>query len=149
MNNRYGCKCIGFEPINDFIKGLQLPESIIIHDFALGLENSEEKISIKDDGSSITKEGEYTITIKDAKDFIKNKEIAVLMINIEGYEYDLVPYLINNKCLDLVNNIQIQFHKIPGIKRNYMRKIIKDLNQIGFTTKFDYEFVWWGGSRIK
>jgi hypothetical protein len=118
-----------------------------VHNFALGLENKEDKINLDEDGSSISNEGEEIILIKDAKDFIKDQRIAVLMINIEGYEYDLVPYLIENKCLDLVQNIQIQFHRNKGIKKEYMYGIIDDLNKLGFNTKFSYEFVWWGGSR--
>lgn len=147
MYNKYGCKGIGFEPIKKFTENSVLPEEIEIYDFALGIENKEDKINLKNDGSSISEDGEEIITIKEAKEFIKDKKISVLMINIEGYEYQLVPYLIENKCLENVKNIQIQFHKIEGIKKGQMYRIIKDLNKIGFTTKFNYEFVWWGGSR--
>lgn len=147
MYNKYGCNGIGFEPIKSFIVDVVFPEKIKVHNFALGLENKEDKINLDEDGSSISNEGEEVILIKDAKDFIKNQRIAVLMINIEGYEYDLVPYLIENKCLDLVQNIQIQFHRNKGVKKGYMYRIINDLNKLGFNTKFSYEFVWWGGSR--
>lgn len=147
MYNIYGCKGIGFEPIKKFTVNSVFPEEIQIYDFALGTENKEDKINLKDDGSSISEDGEEIITIKEAKEFIKDKKISVLMINIEGYEYQLVPYLIENRCLENVKNIQIQFHKIKGIKKGQMYRIIKDLNKIGFTTKFNYEFVWWGGSR--
>jgi FkbM family methyltransferase len=149
MYNKYGCRGIGFEPVRSFIEDLVLPENIKIYNFAIGSENKEIKINLDGDGSSISNEGEETIIIKDAKDFIKGKKIEVLMINIEGYEYELVPYLIKNKCLDLVQNIQIQFHRTEGIKKEYMSGIIEDLNKLGFSTKFHYEFVWWGGSRNK
>jgi FkbM family methyltransferase len=147
MNRMYGCKGIGFEPLKEFTKSNKFPEEIKIFNFALGKENKVEKIHISGDGSSISESGNRSIKIKDAADHIKDLEISVLMINIEGYEYDLVPYLIEKKCLDKVKRMQIQFHRIKGIRKKDMERIIASLEKIGFKTKFHYEFVWWGGAR--
>lgn len=146
MYSKYGCNCVGFEPVKKFTEDIQFPDKIKIYPFALGTSDTEHSISIDNDESSIDTIGNYKILIKDAKRYI-NMDIRLLMINIEGYEYDLVPYLIENKCLDGVKNIQIQFHSVEGVSKNKMKSIIKSLEKEGFKTKFHYEFIWWGGSK--
>jgi hypothetical protein len=43
-----------------------------------------------------------------------NKEIALLKCNIEGGEYELLNYIIDNGLINRIDNIQVQFHYIEG-----------------------------------
>jgi hypothetical protein len=139
MNKRYGCRCIGFEPLNfGEIEGVTLIRK------ALSTKNGSEKISLEGDASSIG-EGETAIETIDAADFF-GEEIDILQINIEGHEYALLPYLLEKNLLTRVERLQVQFHREkPGSEK--MGEIISSLEKAGFTTKFHYENIWWCGSR--
>jgi hypothetical protein len=43
------------------------------------------------------------------------KEIALVKINIEGFEYPLLSYIIEKGLIGLIKNIQVQFHLIEGV----------------------------------
>ncbi len=145
MNQRYNCTAIGFEPMS-FEPIANLNEKITIHRKALSNRDGSEVISDKSDSSTIG-EGDTVIeTMDSAKFFKEDIDIDVLQINIEGYEYLLVPYLIENNLLDRVKRVQIQFH-IDKPDSNKMKSIIDDLIRIGFIQKFHYQYVWWCGER--
>lgn len=139
MRDRYGCRCIGFEPL-DFgeIEGIE------IHRKALSTRTSQSTISLEGDASTMGK-GHTKIETLDAADFFK-EEVDILQINIEGHEYELVPYLLEKDLLHKVHRIQIQFHKDkPGSEK--MLDIVRSLESAGFFTLFHYEHVWWCGEK--
>jgi hypothetical protein len=81
--------------------------------------------------------------VKDFFDSIKTN-IDVLQINIEGYEYELIPFMIRNGLLSNVKNLQIQFHNFYNNSERKMNRIITLLGRRGFKTKFNYPFIWYG-----
>ena len=145
MNSRYNCTAIGFEPMN-FEPIANLSEKITIHRKALSDKDGKGMISNNSDGSTIG-EGDTEIEIMDSvKFFSEDIDIDVLQINIEGYEYLLLPYLVEKKLLDRVRRIQVQFH-LDKPDSHKMQSIIDDLTRIGFVQKFHYQYVWWCGER--
>jgi FkbM family methyltransferase len=93
---------------------------------------------------SCTKQDIEIVDMKHAKNFFEEigSPIDVLTINIEGAEYELVPFMISNHLLENVKCIQIQFHPIDVDSKEKMCKIISDLKSFGYKQKFNYEFVW-------
>ena len=161
MNNMYGCKCIGVEPIEHFVKkslenNFKRHGDCKIYNFALSVEdNGFSYISVNNDASSIFKDfidkEMLKIKTKNAKDFFTSikKRINVLQINAEGLEYLLIPYMVHNKLLDNVDFLQVQFHEFSELDKKKARSCIKLIEENGFETKFDYNFVWYGAMKIQ
>lgn len=82
------------------------------------------------------------ITFNDMLDHFKIDKIDLLQINIEGDEYELLKYLIENCLLDRIVNIQIQFHFNVDKCMEKRNDIIKSFLENGFKLNFDYPFVW-------
>jgi len=108
-------------------------------DFILSNDNeaSSTKRKISD------KEGEK-IKIKKISDIIEEQKvnkIDLMKINIEGGEYDLLFFLINENLISKINNIQIQFHNfIPNAikKREEITNLLKNTHK----NDWSYYFVW-------
>ena len=74
----------------------------------------------------------------------KIEEIDLLQINIEGAEYDILDNWIDNKVINKIKTLQIQFHNFKEIP-NYVERrenIRNNLLKLGFTEKFNYQWVW-------
>ncbi|HEX2927775.1 MAG TPA: FkbM family methyltransferase, partial [Ruminiclostridium sp.] len=121
---RYGCGIYIFEPVELFYKEIvnRFKDTPKIQVFQYGLsdENKICKIGLDQDGSSIYKSSQNTeeISLVKATDFISQQRIEridVLKVNIEGGEYDLLDHLIQSGSINLVANLQIQFHNCPEI----------------------------------
>ena len=156
MYCKYNCNCVGIEPITKYYEqGNRLfsnSEKVKLHNYGLTIEPNQKTctMSMMGDASRIgLNENLIDVKMVYAKDFFQslNKDIDVLQINIEGYEYDLVPFLLYNNLLNRVKNIQIQFHNFYSNSRESMDSIISDLEICGFKTKFNYPFIWYGGVR--
>ena len=64
-----------------------------------------------------------------------------MKINIEGAEYDLVEHLIDTKLVEIIRNIQVQFHDFVPNAESRMRKIQEKL-RITHSISYQYRFVW-------
>lgn len=151
MYCKYNCNCIGVEPVKKYYdqsSRILVDDKIKIYNFALSIiKNKEIKMIDKKDSSCISLEDEGNIVpSRYAKTFFEsiNTKIDVLQINIEGYEYELLPFMMEHYLLNNVNSIQIQFHRIEHDSEEKMNKIIKDIESLGFQTKFNYPFIWYG-----
>lgn len=67
--------------------------------------------------------------------------VDLMKINIEGSEYDVLEYLIDNNLITKVKNIQVQFHRLGD---NYMDRFLKIKENLRKTHKLTYEclFIW-------
>lgn len=152
MYCKYGCRCIGVEPVPKFYEQasrILCSNKIQLHNFGLCTSlTTQYTMDVCGDGSRVTPVGER-VRMKYAPKFFGNmsEDIDVLQINIEGYEYELLPFMIEKKLLKLVKNIQIQFHDNVADAGIRMDDIISSLEGIGFKTKFNHPFIWYGGSR--
>jgi FkbM family methyltransferase len=75
-----------------------------------------------------------------------HEEIALLKINIEGGEYDLLQHIIDNKFHQRIKNIQVQFHQIDGRPYERWYKEIETKLLLTHSVEWRYPFCWesWG-----
>ena len=141
-----------FEPVPEYAKSIKAKFSnkpkIKTYDYGLSNRDSKLNIYLNDDNSSfhISKTGKVVIadvkavTPKLLEELGVNK-IDLMKVNIEGAEYELLDYMIENGTFDKVDNLQVQFHNfVPDAikKRNSIRAKLS----ITHTETWCYEFVW-------
>lgn len=157
MNELYKCKFIGVEPIEEYAnvsREIKFYNNAEILNFGLTTgEDGHANISFDNDASSLfnldKNKKTKNIKLKNAKNFFDSipKNIDLLQINAEGLEYELIPYLIDNNLIGSVKFIQVQFHRIVENSDALMAKCIKKIESNGFTTSFDYPYIWHGAKR--
>jgi FkbM family methyltransferase len=154
MYCKYNCNCIGIEPIEKYYlsaKRILVNEKIKLYNFGLTVD-ADSMHYMNDTGDASTLSNKQTNTfvkLTNLHTFFNsiNQPIDVLQINIEGYEYQLLPVLLQTNYLDNVKHLQIQFHNTDKQSVQQMNNIISEL-QRKFQTKFNYDFVWYGGVKI-
>jgi len=157
MNSMYGCRCIGVEPIKEYVLEsckLNFSNYCEINNFGLTTGDlAEDFINMEEDASSMFKVNDLKtrrkIDLKNAKEFFKSIDgkIDVLQINCEGFEYILVPFMAENNLFENVNFLQVQFHDILLDSNLLMNQCMRRIENSGFSTKFNYPFVWYGGEK--
>tara|TARA_B100000780_G_C21009383_1_gene404151 strand:- start:121 stop:846 length:726 start_codon:yes stop_codon:yes gene_type:complete len=149
---KYKCKIYIFEPSPLFYKicveRFKNNEKIVCFNYGLSDSENEFLLSNEKEASSISKKIKDTIgeTVKIRKfskvfQNLQINRIDLLKVNIEGSEYNLMPHIIEEKLIEKIDNIQIQFHIFISDAKNKRSEIIKSL---GKTHKEDwcYYFVW-------
>lgn len=125
---RYGCKVECFDALDN--------RAAWTHDGTLNMGGQYYYTSMFDDQSA-----QQQFTCVDIRPFLQN-EVALLKMNIEGGEYELLNFMINERCHEKVRNFQIQFHLVDGIDtEDYYSKIALFL---GITHELTWRvpFVW-------
>ncbi len=101
---RYACNVLVFEPVKEFYE-------IIASKF-----HSNSKVLVYNYGldgmsTSVLSKGGERVEIKDIFTVLNNfAKVDLIKLNIEGAEYDLLDYIIENGLQTKLINIQIQFH---------------------------------------
>jgi FkbM family methyltransferase len=152
---RYQCNIVVFEPVAEFAAGIanrfRHNSRIVIHQVGLGGRTRSETIHVSADGSSTIRQAgkEERIQIVDVVEwFTANaiEDVALMKINIEGGEYELLDRMIEAELIGRVCDLQIQFHDVTPDARARMKKIQSHLRQTHRPT-YSYEFVWENWSR--
>ena len=147
---KYNCYIHIFEPVvtysENIKKRFEKNNKVQVHSFGLASTNSSEKLSLSLDSSSIFGSGtnKIDIILVEAESFIHNSEIKfidLMKINIEGAEYELLEYLIEEGIVSKINNIQVQFHDFVSDAESRMKSIQHNLRKTHYLT-YHYEFVW-------
>lgn len=151
--DKFGCKIFLFEPHPKYyeICVSRFKDNPNIAVFNFGLSNVNGNFSLTDsaDLSSFLderKESEQEIIceVKNIMSVVTElgiTKIDLIKINVEGGEYPILEYMIENDLLSFIDNYQIQFHNfvIDAIdKRNH---IVQALSRT-HTRTWCYEFVW-------
>lgn len=148
--NKYDCFVYGYEPIQKYydasLHKFQNNPKIKIFNYGLGNFTETVKITDSADSSSIYQEafGDFeVINIIDISDEISNikiKKIDLMKINIEGSEYTLLDRMIKSGIIEIVDNLQIQFHKEHETKitRDYIQSHLKNTHNL----TYNYSYVW-------
>lgn len=148
--SRYCCHVCVFEPVDEYFEKIQHRFSknskIQVFNFGLASADNEATISVAADASSVFKTGGnlQQIILRDAVRWIKKNNIlriALIKMNIEGGEYDLLPHLINSGYIRFIDNLQIQFHAFPVDAVPKMNNIQEELRKTHELT-YQYPFVW-------
>jgi len=150
IKSKYDSKVYIFEPVFKYFSELkqtfELKENIKIYNFGLSDKTYDTEIIHNGASSSLYLiDGEKEkIKLINFVDFIKSEEIKnidLIKINIEGGEYDLLDFILENNLQTQINNFQIQFHKMFDdceIRRNNIREKLSETH----TLTYDYTFVW-------
>jgi FkbM family methyltransferase len=152
--NKFDCYVYMFEPVKEFydliVDKFSGNKKVKVYNF--GFSNKEEivGISMEHASSSIYSNGEKElIRLRNLNDFIQEEGISkidLIKINIEGCEFDLMESLTDNN-INIVDNFQIQFHKIgenPEIRRDNIRDRLSKTHKL----TYDYTFVWENWEKI-
>lgn len=145
---KHKCNIHVFEPVIGFYNNIcdkfKDNEKIKIYGYGLGSADAELSLSIEGDASSSFKDNgvKENILIKDIKSFLEDfPVIDLIKINIEGGEFDLLDYILDNNLTGKFKNIQVQFHTFIADSHNRCVSIQNRLSETHELT-YNYPFVW-------
>jgi FkbM family methyltransferase len=146
IHTKYLCNVLVFEPVKEFYNIIKskFEEQDTIQIYNYGLGTKDETISIGVIGMSTSvfnKTGNNEqVEIKDILPILSRfTKIDLVKINIEGAEYDLLEYIIENGLQAKLVNIQIQFHNnITDHEKR--RQAIRD--ELSKTHHLTYDFAY-------
>ncbi len=151
INSRYNSIVFVLEPVSNSHNGIverfaQNPRVIPLH-YGLSNKTHELQISVNGDSSS-TYDLEYshieTILCKDVVEFFDEhniEQVALMKINIEGGEYDLMERIIETGLHSRIMNFQIQYHRfVPdcAARRESIANALAETHKCSW----NYEWVW-------
>jgi FkbM family methyltransferase len=150
--DRCKCRIIIFEPVRLFYEKIHERfrdnPLITVYNFGLGAQDANLEISINGDGSSFYNKADHPHTeeckILDIEKFVMEngiEEIALIKINIEGGEYELLDKIIDSGLVKQCENMQIQFHTFIPDALSRRKSIQRKLSNTHRLT-FNYTFVW-------
>jgi len=108
--------------------------------YALGTESGQQWLgSFGNDGATLLSDNGVEIKVVDVTETILPRlDIDLMLINIEGYEYELIPYLI--ECGVTPKALMVQFHAHADPSGIQLFKIVDGLNRLGYQIKWSYGF---------
>lgn len=119
---------------------------IYLHNYAVGRENGEANITMGPGFGAASSlhilDDEHIVKVKVMSVKVVFKEmrlthVDVMKINIEGAEYDVLECMIENDLHKLVDNFQVQFHRLGD---NYLQRYCDIKNALNKTHKITWEF---------
>ena len=148
--NKYNCNIYIFEPVKSFYNLIDNKfknnNKVKVFNFGLSNEDSVSKIYLNGDSSSEHQKSgkEEKIRLININQFLENEKIEnihLIKINIEGAEYDFLDFLNRNNLVNIINDIQVQFHSFfeNAVKRR--ENIRKELNKTHEQT-YCFDFIW-------
>lgn len=139
IHARYGCHVTVVEPteyINDFKHGHIINK-------AAGTHYGKMSFGGRAYYSSIFEQGDHEYECIDINTVIeKYPEIALLKVNIEGAEYDVLSHVIGAGLHKRIKNIQVQFHQIDSAPYQLWYKEISDKLSKTHSLTWHYPFCW-------
>lgn len=128
IKSKFGCTVIEYDPLVNA---------------AVWIESG----SIKTGGAfyytSMFEEGENSYPCIDVVDAFKMiEQVALLKVNIEGAEYQVLKRMIEHGILSRIKYLQVQFHLIEGVDvKKLYNDIASDLRKT-HELQWQYQFVW-------
>jgi len=146
--DKYHCFIYVFEPVSEFAANIKSRfgdnEKIKVFDFGLAPQTSHEKLGISGDSSSVylVNDNMIDIDLMSIGDFLEIqgiRRIDLMKLNIEGSEYDLLEYILSTDLINIITDVQVQFHCIPnaGPRREEIRRQLANTH----TQTYNYDFV--------
>jgi len=151
---KYQCQVYVFEPVAQYAefirKRFHRNKRIRVFQFGLGNRSDDRVIKVSEEASSTYSKGADTrIRIEDFTAFVQKEaitDIDLMKVNIEGGEYDIVPYLVSTGYVARVRAIQIQFHEFVEEAKQRAETIRRGLEKT-HNQGYSYDFVWEGWTR--
>jgi FkbM family methyltransferase len=150
LYSRYRCKIHVFEPVAAFAERIsqrfRKNIDIEVHACGLGARSRKEVIHVRGASSSLYKDkgGTEEIEIVDVSEWFGTHRIgsvALMKINIEGGEYELLERLIETRLIESIDDVQVQFHNFTDDASERMAAIQEHLGKTHALT-YQYRFVW-------
>jgi FkbM family methyltransferase len=150
MREKYSCEFHVFEPHPEFFEHISTRFSglggIILHEVALGGESGSVSLSSAAEGSSIiTGRGLDAVEVKlvDVCQHLRDdgRPVALLKLNIEGAEYDLLERLLWSDESVLAGDFLVQFHPGPPFAEQRYAQIARKLSET-HRCVWRYAFLW-------
>lgn len=153
---RYLCSVYVFEPVPEFADAIErrFARNPRIHlcRAALGAQDGELELAVNGDASS-TLMGDGTlihVPVCSFADWLKGvaiNEVALMKINIEGGEYELIEHLIDTGLIARIGNLQVQFHDFVPNAKDRMDAILAALARTHRPT-YQFPFIWENWARM-
>ena len=83
----------------------------------------------------------------DIKPYLKG-EVALMKMNIEGCEYQLLKHIIESDLIKNIKYLQVQFHLIDNVDTDSLYKEISDSLTKTHSLEWRYPFVWESWKRL-
>lgn len=157
IHRRYGCTVYLFEPVQSFFSACQarFAGNEKIHCFNYGLSSAKQTlhISLAGDASSIARnitDQLEAVQLERFDEFLCRfdvQKIALLKMNIEGGEFDVLEHLIETGNIARVQYLQVQFHDFAEnalARRDRIRAALAQTHRLDWS----YHFVWESWSRM-
>lgn len=147
---RYLCRIEVFEPVAEFhrktAQRFALNSKIRVHPFGLGGRTRRELIHLSRDGSSVYRQSNQTesINIVDVVEWLEQSgvsRIALMKVNIEGGEFELLSRLIESGKIQMIDDLQVQFHRLSPESPQKVNELRSQLART-HTSTYQYDFVW-------
>lgn len=147
---RQRCQIHIFEPVHNYADAIRNRfadnPDVEVHPFALGARTRQETLSIAGASSSAhrRKRSLVEVDFRDVNDWFEKhavNEIALMKINIEGGEYELLDRILDCGITQMVAAFQIQFHYFVDNAEARMAAIQERLADTHSPT-WQYRFIW-------
>lgn len=136
---RYRCNIIVVDP-TEYILGFQ--HGVVINE-AAGTHKGTIAFGGRAYYTSSFEDQDHAYPCFDVNTLLEqHQEIALLKVNIEGSEYDVMNHIIGAGLHKRIKNIQIQFHEIAGVPYEiWYKEINKKLSKTHSLT-WQYQYCW-------
>ena len=150
IHSRYGCRVFIFEPVKAYADAIAARfvgnDAIKVYPCGLAGATREETIGLCSDGSSVFRQSDKTepIQLIDVAQWFADHQVsdaALMKINIEGGEYELLEQMIKTGLAPRIRNFQVQFHDLAPDSEARMQAIQHGLQATHVPT-YQYKFVW-------
>jgi FkbM family methyltransferase len=144
----YGAEVISIEPMPDFAASLserfKRDTAVTVVPAALGREEGTVLIHRARDGSSIWVSGDSSVQVPvvDVTVLVGDKHVALIKMNAEGAEFDVLDRLIETGQVRQVGTILVQFHKfVAGAaeRRRVIRKQLRATHRCSLSVPWVWE----------
>lgn len=148
MRRDWNARVIAFEPIPLFVSALTTRFSgdscVSVVPVALGGVNGSIQLALSDDGSSAWGTGTETVEVplRDVFEVVADESVALLKINAEGAEFDVLDRLLQTGQVRQVDTIQVQFHRfVPDAvaRRRAIRRELRATHRCAWNVPWVWE----------
>ncbi len=138
IHEKYGCEVIAVEPTSAIMPIAHKPWLTVIN-AAAWIEDGTRQFGGRAYWTTSQIEGTQVYPCFDVNKIL-NREIALLKINIEGDEMELLPHIFQRGLQKNIRNFQIQFHQIHGYLEDFLA--ITEILSITHHRTWNVDWIW-------
>lgn len=145
----YGCDICIVEPVPIFFEQIkrrfECCDNVKIFPYLISAQTGTKHLFFSNDGTGFFADGRSVSvesrSVSDFVGFIGRDIIDLLMINIEGGEYELLDLFIEHGVIDRTKHLLIQFHQVAEVspaEHEVLQLAVSKSHKL----VFDYPYVW-------